>query len=247
MSSQAGVVLTVNRLVTVRPFQSRYIPEVGDVVVGRVVQVANKRWMVDINAMQHASLLLSAVTLPQGVQRRRTYEDELNMRSFFTEGDPISAEIQEIRGDGTIALHTRSQKFGLLRDGLMLKVSPSLIARAKKHYVQLPLGVSAILGTNGSVWLSPYELDAPATEVIKDKQKEPGREVSLEAHGRVAKVGNAILLLNSQFVPIDPSSIATVCEECEKRNLDVKAMCLPEVQFDVGEVFRSKRMETAGP
>ena len=34
--------------------------------------------------------MLAAVSLPGGVQRKRTYEDELQMREFFEEGDMIS-------------------------------------------------------------------------------------------------------------------------------------------------------------
>lgn len=53
-------------------------------------QVAGKRWRVDLGSKGEAVLLLSAVNLPGGVQRRRTAEDELSMRSIFQEGDVIS-------------------------------------------------------------------------------------------------------------------------------------------------------------
>ncbi|KAA8494894.1 Exosome complex component rrp4 [Porphyridium purpureum] len=252
VSSQAGTVLTVNRLVTVRPFRSRYVPEVGDVVVGRVLQVAGKRWLVDINAVQEASLLLSAITLPLGEQRKRTYEDELNMRAFFAEGDPISAEVQEIRSDASIALHTRSNKFGALRNGVLLQVSPSLIARAKKHYVRLSLGVSAILGTNGYIWLSPHDLETAQNE---DKTKKAGSRsdaplseeryitplsVGPEAHLRVARARNAILLLNARSIPIDPVSISLVCEECARQGVDVKDMTRREVASRIADTVQTQ-------
>jgi exosome complex component RRP4 len=54
------------------------------------MQVGSKRWHVDLQSRQEAQLLLSAVTLPGGVQRRRTAEDELSMREVFQEGDLIS-------------------------------------------------------------------------------------------------------------------------------------------------------------
>lgn len=34
--------------------------------------------------------MLSAVSLPGGIQRRRTAEDELQMREIFKEGDLVS-------------------------------------------------------------------------------------------------------------------------------------------------------------
>ena len=64
VASVAGVVERVNKLVSVRPLRRRYHAEVGDVVVGRVVEVGQKRWKVDVNAPQHAVMLLSSVILP---------------------------------------------------------------------------------------------------------------------------------------------------------------------------------------
>jgi exosome complex component RRP4 len=110
VATVAGVVERVNKLLTVRPLKSRYFPSVGDVVVGRVVEVGNKRWKVDLQGRQNASLLLSAVYLPGGVQRRKTEEDLLQMRQLFTEQDVIVAEVQQIYHDSHIALQTRSAR-----------------------------------------------------------------------------------------------------------------------------------------
>lgn len=70
MSAVAGVVEQVSKLVTVRPLNSRYSGEIGDVVVGRITEVGQRRWKVDVNARQDGVLLLSSVNLPGGVQVR---------------------------------------------------------------------------------------------------------------------------------------------------------------------------------
>ena len=57
---------------------------VGDLIVGRISSVDSKRWKVDIHAQKDAMLQLSSVNLPGGVQRMRTYEDQLQMRTLFT-------------------------------------------------------------------------------------------------------------------------------------------------------------------
>lgn len=44
----------------------RYTGDVGDVVIGRITEVGNKRWKVDVNAKQDAVLLLSSINLPGG-------------------------------------------------------------------------------------------------------------------------------------------------------------------------------------
>jgi exosome complex RNA-binding protein Rrp4 len=46
----------------------RYTPEVGDLVIGRIVEVGPSRWKVDANARQDAILMLSSVNLPGGIQ-----------------------------------------------------------------------------------------------------------------------------------------------------------------------------------
>ncbi|KAG8725662.1 exosome non-catalytic core subunit rrp4 [Ceratobasidium sp. 428] len=68
IASVAGTVERVNKLVSVKPVKSRYTPEVGDLVVGRISEVQNKRWKVDVNSRQDGLLLLSSVNLPGGVQ-----------------------------------------------------------------------------------------------------------------------------------------------------------------------------------
>lgn len=115
VATVCGTVERLNKLITVIPHRSRYNPEIGDVVIGRVVevrvrsgpciqsrtqclmqpfnhcqQVSGRRWRIDLQARQEANLLLSAVNLPGDTQRRRTAEDELNMRSVMQEGDLVS-------------------------------------------------------------------------------------------------------------------------------------------------------------
>ncbi|KFM70498.1 Exosome complex component RRP4, partial [Stegodyphus mimosarum] len=86
----AGTVERINKLYSVRPQRSRYSGEVGDVVVGRIVEVQHKRWSVDVNARLNAILLLTSVNLPGGELRRKTEEDELMMRNYLEVGDLIS-------------------------------------------------------------------------------------------------------------------------------------------------------------
>ena len=154
VATVAGVVEHVNKLVSVRPLRARYHGEVGDVVVCRIVEVGAKRWKADVNARQNAILLLSSVNLPGGVQRRRTAEDQLNMRQFYVEGDLVSAEVQAFFQDGAMSLHTRSLKYGKLQGGVLVEVAPSLMRRLKQHFHCFDFGVKVIFGMSGFVWVS---------------------------------------------------------------------------------------------
>ncbi|CAG5091203.1 Oidioi.mRNA.OKI2018_I69.PAR.g12914.t1.cds [Oikopleura dioica] len=154
-ASVAGTVERINKLITVRPAKMRYNGEVGDIVVGRIIEVQQKLWKVDCGTRLNAFLNLAAVNLPGGELRRRGADDELVMRKFLQEGDLILAEVQKVREDGYLNLHTRSLKYGKLGPGVLIIVSPSLIRRRKQHIHNLPCGVTAILATNGFVYFCP--------------------------------------------------------------------------------------------
>ena len=158
-ASVAGAVQRVNKLISVTPPKTKYQGEIGDVIVGRITEVQQKRWKVEINARLDAALQLSSVNLPGGELRRRSAEDELTMRKYLQEGDLISAEVQNLFSDGAVALHTRSLKYGKLSQGTLVTVSPSLIKRRKTHFHKLPCGASVILGNNGNVWIMPTTQD----------------------------------------------------------------------------------------
>ncbi|CAD7700637.1 unnamed protein product [Ostreobium quekettii] len=189
-ASVCGVLQRINKLVVVRPLKSRYIAETGDVVVGRVTSIAGRRWKVDLHTRQRAELSLAAVILPGGIQRRRTAEDELNMRGVFKEGDLISAEVQAVRGDGSVNLHTRSARYGLLGEGQALRVVPNLIRRQRAHSHELgELGVSLILGCNGMVWVAPVGGGE-------------GEDEAARRRGNACRVANAVRALGRLCLPI---------------------------------------------
>eukprot|EP01041_Mallomonas_annulata_P004700 gene4700-9317_t len=154
LASVAGNTERVNKLISVHPVKSRYVGEIGDLVVGRISAVESKRWKTDIKGQKDAVLMLSSVNLPGGVQRMRTYEDQLQMRELYMEHDLISAEIQNIAADGTVSLHTRSLKYGKLENGQLMQVPASLVPRLPQHYVTLAGGIDVLLGRNGLIWIA---------------------------------------------------------------------------------------------
>jgi exosome complex component RRP4 len=156
VSSTLGSVERVAKWVAVKPAKHRYMPEVGDIVVGRVRDIAAKKWLVDIGARQDASLPLSAIHLSGGDQRRRTVEDQLAMRQILSEGDLISAEVHSVLSDGGIQLHARSMQYGKLENGTLVRVGAFLVPRQKQHVLSLPapLGCDMVLGVNGWIFLT---------------------------------------------------------------------------------------------
>ncbi|KAJ6117627.1 Exosome complex component rrp4 [Penicillium capsulatum] len=155
IATVAGTVQKTNKLLSVHPLRARYTPEIGDLVVGRIVEVQSKRWKVDVAAPLLAQLPLSAINLPGGILRRRTSADELQIRTFFSEGDLLVAEVQSVHQDGSASLHTRSLKYGKLRNGVFLAVTGTGGSGAFNSSVKGGIGSlavpSAASGTGGVV------------------------------------------------------------------------------------------------
>ncbi|KAL4219420.1 Exosome complex component RRP4 [Mactra antiquata] len=239
-ASVAGVVQRVNKLICVKPLKTRYNGEVGDIVVGRIIEVGMKRWKVDTHSKLDSVLMLSSVNLPGGELRRRSEEDEKLMRYYLKEGDLISAEVQSVFNDGSLSLHTRSLKYGKLGQGSLYLVSPSLIKRRKTHFHNLPCGVTVILGNNGYVWVCPTEGEVSEQTGGYEQNFEPVVRADREV---VARIGNCVQSLADHRMMLFDTSILYTYEASLK--FPVKDMMKPEVKTEVIDLAR-QRLERDG-
>jgi len=109
------------------------------------------------------------------------------MRNFFMEGDLVVAEVQSFFTDGAYSIHTRSLKYGKLRNGSFLEVAPALVQRCKSHFHSLACGVDLILGLNGYIWVSahvPQNLDEIDTEQVYSNKNKVWRICFVPSLGR---------------------------------------------------------------
>ncbi|PUU72263.1 hypothetical protein B9Z19DRAFT_1097649 [Tuber borchii] len=256
VATVAGTVQKVNKLLSVKPLRARYAPEIGDLVVGRIMEVQSKRWKVDINSTLTAHLLLSSINLPGGILRKRTSTDELQIRSFFSEGDLLVAEVQGLFQDGAASLHTRSLKYGKLRNGYFLKVKAGGIVRGKSHIITLEAAngageVDVILGVNGYVWVSKkVTLQAPpggesitrleeeASEAIYSNVNE---DIAPATRREIARIGNCVRAMVSWNVRVDEEVLNAVylsALELEEMGIDGEGSIGSGVEYLEGEVGR---------
>ncbi|KAJ7754563.1 exosome complex exonuclease rrp4 [Mycena metata] len=237
IASVAGTVERVNKLVTVRAIRTKYNPEVGDLVVGRITEVQPRRWKVDANSRQDAVLMLSSVNLPGGVQRRKLESDELQMRNFFEEGDLLVAEVQAFFSDGAMSLHTRSLKYGKLRNGQLVTIPPLLVRRLKSHFLTLPCGVDLILGLNGYIWVSKHvkESEQEGEEGFDAEAVYSNRNDFIDDSTRTAisRVANIIRVLASHFVPLTDTLLLEAYEWTVENDTDAKGL----LSEDVGDAL----------
>ena len=109
------------------------------------------------------------------------------MKEFLKIGDLIVAEIKSISSfNGSINLHIRYEKFGKLKNGILINVNSCLIKKMKTHFVEKD-GIELIFGLNGFIWIC-YK-----NELTEDKME------------NMAKMRNIIGLLNEHYISLHPS------------------------------------------
>mmetsp|Transcript_13543 Transcript_13543/g.20638 ORF Transcript_13543/g.20638 Transcript_13543/m.20638 type:complete len:338 (+) Transcript_13543:108-1121(+) len=255
IASVAGVIERVNKLVSVSPAASSvYVPAIGDLVVGRISTVQANRWKVTLNPTQReAALLLSGVNLPNGAQRIRTSEDALMMRKLYTEGDLVSAEVQQVMHDGTASLHTRSLRYGKLENGCVVTVPPSLVPRMKQHFATLTLSnasIDVLLACNGILWIqrsipkewtTAEDQDIPLAETLQ-KQRKRHAETPVLSHERTAicRVRNSIEALRVVNCRITPDTITAVYECSLDHGIHPKMMMDPRIVIQITAPTRKR-------
>ncbi|MQL75678.1 hypothetical protein Taro_008066, partial [Colocasia esculenta] len=229
VATLCGVVERVNKLVYVRALRARYKPEIGDIIVGRVIE------------------------------RRRTATDELNIRSIFEENDVICAEVRGFQHDGSLHLQARSQKYGKLKRGQLLTVSPYLVKRRKQHFHHLEnYGVDLIMGCNGFIWVGEHvEAAEGAMEVDRESKTEETSKanrspMSIETQGQpftpletrrhICRIANAVRVLSALGFSLSADVIVETAEMSSSMDIEIKDMLGAEFYVRTAEREVGRRM-----
>jgi exosome complex component RRP4 len=248
-----GTVQRVNQLVSVLPISLSRPPvlQVGDLVVGRITNIIGARWMVHLGRGISCDLPLSGVHLSSGAaalsggggQRIRTATDALEMRQILREGDLVSAEVHKVMpGSSGLQLHTRSNRYGQLQNGMVVQVPAGLIPRLKQHYITMGRHhqFQVLLGCNGWIWLQrnhPHHDHNQSMEdgLLADEAQEEKRlahaqaSYTIEDRHDLARLRNSICCLKETIMEITPEHIEEVYRNSEDDgSLAIADMLLPE-------------------
>lgn len=145
-----GLMDKTDNLVRIIPLKGRYIPSLGDVVIGIVREVLSNGWNVDINSPYPAFLPTSEKPEIRG----RKMNDVLDM------DDAIIAKVVAIDPKMKVTLTMRDKVCRPIRFGRVVAINPTRVPRVigkKGSMIKLlknELGVQIIVGQNGLIWLS---------------------------------------------------------------------------------------------
>jgi len=175
-STVVGLVEVRGDLIRVIPLEGPYIPEVGDNVLGKIVDVRFSAWAVDIGAPYEASLRVQDAT-EERIDLMKT-----DLRKIFDIGDIIYARIKGYNEINQIDLTTKGMPFhgGPLRGGQLVTITPSKVPRligkggSMINLIKKLTNTRIIVGQNGWVWVSGRndELEKLAIEAILKVDRE---------------------------------------------------------------------------
>jgi exosome complex component RRP4 len=136
-------ILLVNEDKTTRLF-GYYMPEVNDIVIGKVIDVLSNGWIIDINSPYVGKLSLK--------------DTGVDPNDLYTYGDYILCQIIRMTKNKLIDLEIKKKE--KLNDGLILKVDPARIPRligknsSMLNLIKEYLKIDIIIGKNGRIYLN---------------------------------------------------------------------------------------------
>jgi exosome complex component RRP4 len=173
-ASRIGLADTDNKKVNVVALRAFYVPKVGDIVIGTVVEVGFNGWTIDIkapySALLRASDVLSRPFKPQN--------DELS--AVLNTGDLIVAKIASYDRAHDPQLTVGEPGLGKITRGQILHVTPTKIPRvigrkgSMISMIKQETGCQIILGLNGVILITGKtpEDEELAIEAIRKIEQE---------------------------------------------------------------------------
>ncbi len=171
-ASRIGLVDTDNKKVNVVALRAFYVPKMGDIIIGSVVEVGFNGWIVDIKspytALLRASDVLSRPFKPQN--------DELS--AVLNAGDLIVAKIASYDRAHDPQLTVGEPGLGKITRGQILHVTPTKIPRiigrkgSMISMIKQETGCQIILGLNGVILVTGKNLEDEELAIMAIKKIE---------------------------------------------------------------------------
>ncbi|MCD6511831.1 MAG: RNA-binding protein [Thaumarchaeota archaeon] len=153
-SLRVGLAEIGNGSVRVIPLSGTYIPRVGDVVVGEVIDISAFAWQLDINSCFYGYLTA------QSVFGRGYSPSKYNLSNKFKIGDLLLAKIQSFDRTRDPMLSISGPGLGPIERGVVIKVNamkvPRLIGKKGSmiRLIESATKCKVILGQNGVIVVS---------------------------------------------------------------------------------------------
>jgi len=173
-STTIGIVEQRKGTIRVVPLQGPYIPKVGDIVIGVVVDISPTAYVVDINSSYKAILQASEVVPP----KRNVLAEDLT--KYLDVGDVIVCKVMRFDKYSDVLLTCKGKDLGKIEGGRLVKITPAKIPRligrkgSMVNLIKKETGCKMVIGQNGYIWIKGKDkkLEALAEKAIRKVERE---------------------------------------------------------------------------
>jgi exosome complex component RRP4 len=159
-----GLASVEDKLVRIIPLSGAYIPRRGNTIIGTIVDITFRGWLVDFGG--YANAFLPLVEVPKFVARGE-------LKEHFDFGDVISAKVNDAHG--SVDLSVKMRGFGKLEGGQLMNVNPNKVPRvigkdgSMVNLIKEKTGCRVNVGQNGVVWMrgESIEEELKARKIIE--------------------------------------------------------------------------------
>ena len=166
------------KVIKVIPLKKKYIPKVGDKVLGKIIDIGVTNWTVDINS-PYPAILQAIEALPRPTDAAR-----MDLSKILDVGDLIVAKVVAFDLTRDPLLTIKEKGLGKVTRGTLVEIDPAKVARiiGKKgsmtRLFKEILGVELIVGKNGRIIVIADDKDKEALAVLAIKKIEREAHVS---------------------------------------------------------------------
>lgn len=158
-AAKVGLVNYGNDRVSVIALEGGFVPLVGDLVIGQVIDIELGQWAVDIGAPSNAIL-----TIPDAINS--SFRTNIDMIRILDIGEIIIAKIVDLDRSRTPILSIQGRDLGRVFGGFIINITPSKIPRliGKKgsmiNMILRETGCQVTIGQNGRILIKGNNRDS---------------------------------------------------------------------------------------
>ena len=161
VASKLGLVAMEGKVIKLIPLSGSYIPKAGDVIIGKINDIAMSGWLISTNTAYTAVLNVKDATshfIAKGADLTR----------YFKIGDYVATKIINVTSQMLVDLSTKGPGLKKLSGGQVISVEPSKVPRivgkagSMVSMIKDATKCRIVVGQNGLVWLN----GEPKAEVI---------------------------------------------------------------------------------
>lgn len=174
LSNKLGLLVVDGKVLKTIPLAGRYLPKIGDVVIGKVIDILMSGWRMDIHSAYSAVLPLQNGSF-------NYIQKGADLSKIFAIDDCVITKITNVTSQNLVDVTMKGPGLRKLSGGKILEVNHTKVPRIigkKGSMVSLikdVTGCRIIVGQNGLIWVQ----GEPEQEVITIKTI---RKIEAEAH-----------------------------------------------------------------